>query len=173
MRGGVFDFVAPLPGEPEFAGDACRVADRVEEERDFFGHRGAVRNQRVDIGPAPRSHRQHASVVAERTRGACLRAGLLGTTGKAGDHQHRSFAELPHRVGCEFEHRPIQAHVADGELGRVNADGQPTRAGVDMIEPAASCDHVVPDPAAQRSARGGTGQAEGAGRVRALRYACR
>ena len=67
------------------------------------------------------------------TRGLRLRDGLLRRTGEAGDHRQRPLGPGCRGFRRQFQHRPVQADIADRELRGVNADRQSAGAGVDVI----------------------------------------
>jgi hypothetical protein len=91
---------------------------------------------RDDVVFGGRFHRREAEqpgMIADADRGLCFSDGLLRRTGKAG--HHRQWALGPGFSGFrrQFQHRPVQADIADSELRGVNADRKATRTGVEVI----------------------------------------
>src|SRR5690606_32289111 len=80
-----------------------------------------------------RGEAEQARVIAEPARGPRLGDGLPRRPGEAGDHGQRPVGPGRSRFGGEPEDFPVEARLADGELGGVDADGEPARAGVEII----------------------------------------
>ena len=72
-------------------------------------------------------------MVADATRGLRFRDGLLGRAGEARDHRNWPLGPRGRGLRRQFQHRAVQADVADRELGGVNADGQSAGAGIEII----------------------------------------
>ena len=72
-------------------------------------------------------------MIADAARDLRFRDRLLRRSGEAGDHRQRPLGPGCGRLGGEFQHRPVQADVADRELRGVHADREPAGAGVDVV----------------------------------------
>ncbi len=72
-------------------------------------------------------------MVADATCSLRLRNGLPGRTGEACDHRDWPLGPRSRGLRRQLQHRPVQADVADRELGGVNANGQSTGAGIEII----------------------------------------
>ena len=72
-------------------------------------------------------------MIAERARSPGLGHGLIGAPDRAGDQEERSIRPALRRFHRQLEHRLVEAELADRELGRVDADREPARAGVEVV----------------------------------------
>ena len=72
-------------------------------------------------------------MIADAARHFRLGDGLPGRAGKTCDQRQRTLGPAHRRLRGEFQHRPVQADIADRELRGVDADRKPAGAGVDVI----------------------------------------
>ena len=92
-----------------------------------------MRDQLVLGGALESGERKKPCVIAEAARDMGFLAGLVGAAGEAGNHHLRDVRPLGRGAHRELEHRLIKADVADRELGGVDADREPTGAGVEVV----------------------------------------
>ena len=126
------------PGEaPPEPGRQHPPADRrleVEpDQRDLAGDQAAVLDQRVLRIAAHRAQAQQPRVVAEPGRDPRLGDRLAAAPGEPGDHRDRAVGPARGGLGGERQHRLVEPGLADGELGRMDADGEPAGAGVEVV----------------------------------------
>ena len=108
------------------------------EERHHVGDRAAVREQLRCARARKRPETQETDVVPVGERDLRLGRRLRGRAGEARHHHEGAWmpcAKRADRLRRELEYRPIEAMVrfTDGELRRVDADGEPSRARVDVV----------------------------------------
>ena len=72
-------------------------------------------------------------MIADAARDSRLRDGLLRRAHKACDHRQRTLGPIGRRLRRQFQHRPVEADIADCELGGVDADRKATGAGIDVV----------------------------------------
>ena len=72
-------------------------------------------------------------MIAEIARDLRLLHRLSGAAGEPGDHDRPLARPISGAAHGEFQHRCKQPGLADGELGGMDADGQPARAGIEVV----------------------------------------
>ena len=87
----------------------------------------------VLAGIGKRREAHHPGVIAEAERRVRLGQRLLGPPDEARDADQRPLRPGLRGLGGEPQHRLVEPRVPDGELGGVDADGEPAGAGVDVI----------------------------------------
>jgi hypothetical protein len=122
---------APEIGAEDDASD--RRLQVEADQRDFSRHRLAMRDDLVLGSCLHRREAEQARVVADANSGLRFCNGLLGRARQASDHGERPFAPACCRLRRQFQHRPVQPDVADRELRGVNADGESSGAGIEII----------------------------------------
>ena len=120
--------------------NAARQADAADgglqieaDQRHLARHGAAVRDQLVLAGTSHGAEAQEHGVVAERAGDAGLGLGLRGLADDAGDHHQRAPRPVLRCLGCQLQHRAVEADIADLELRGVHADREPAGAGIDVI----------------------------------------
>ena len=103
------------------------------DERHFARERLRVRDQLVLARALERGERQEPRVIAEPARDLRLAHRLRRAAGKPRNHDRSGARPVGGGAHGELEHRLEQASLADGELGGVDADRQPTGAGVEIV----------------------------------------
>ena len=125
-------------GEPRPEGtrqrDAAHRRLQVEaNQRHLLGDGRAMLDQLVLAGTFQRRQRQQHGVIAQRPRGARFLDGLGRLADRARDHHQRTVGPLTRGLDGELENRAIEPDIADGELGRMHADRQAARTGIDIV----------------------------------------
>ena len=126
------------PGEPppEPGGERPAADRRLEvepDQRDFVGDPAAMRDQLVFRSVPHRGEAEKPGVVAQRDRGLRLGGRLPGGPGETGDHGDGAVGPFLGRRRRELQHGFVEPRLADGELGRVDAHGEPARARVEIV----------------------------------------
>ena len=103
------------------------------DQRNFARDRLRMRDQFVLARALERGEREQPGVIAETARDLRFLDRLRRAAGEPGDHDRRLARPLGGAAHGELEHRREQPGLADGELGGVDADGQPARAGVEVV----------------------------------------
>jgi hypothetical protein len=80
-----------------------------------------------------RCERKEAGVIAEGARDLRLLDRLRRAADEPRDHDLRRARPFGGAAHGELQHRLEQAGLADGELGGVDADREPARAGVEVV----------------------------------------
>ena len=127
-RGDILDFGEASPegvGEGTSAGAGLKIKT---DEREDFGNRAAMGDE-FGVGCVTQcAEAEEDGVVAEVARDGGFGGGLVGATAGARDFDEGRGGVA--QFGCdEFEDGSIEAVIADGKLGGVNADGDAARAG--------------------------------------------
>jgi hypothetical protein len=92
-----------------------------------------VRNQLVFARALERGERKEPGVIAEAARNLRLLDRLRGAADEPRDHDHRLARPFLGAAHGELEHQLEQPRLADSELGGVDADREPARAGVEIV----------------------------------------
>src|SRR5215467_14411505 len=114
--------------------DAADGGLQVEaDEGKFARDRLRVRDELVFARALERSERKEPGVIAEGARELRLLDRLRRAADEPRDHDLRRARPFGAAAHGELQHRLEQAGLADGELGGVDADREPARAGVEII----------------------------------------
>src|SRR5712664_2946320 len=102
-------------------------------QRNLARHRLAMGDDLVFGYGFHRGETEQARVIADAARDLGFRNGLPCRAGEPGDQRQRALGPGRRGLRGQFQHRPVQPDVADGELRGVNADREAPGAGVDII----------------------------------------
>jgi len=103
------------------------------DQRDFGGHRFAMRDDGIHAGILHGGEAEQPGVIAQLHRGLRFLHRLRGLACQSADHDEWTVGpgfRVFHRGG---EHGFVQADLADGELRGMHADRQTARTGIDII----------------------------------------
>jgi hypothetical protein len=92
-----------------------------------------MRNQLVFARTMQRGERQEPGVVTEIARDARFLQGLGGIAAQARNHDCLAALPFPRAAHCVLQHRLVVPRLANGELGRMDADRQSAGTGVEVV----------------------------------------
>ena len=121
---------------PEFARQLDPAHRRLQVEADqrhFLGDRGAMLDQLVLARTLQRRQRQQHGVITERARRSRFLDRLRRLADRARDHDQRPVGPVARRTDGEFEDRPIEPDLADGELRGMDAHRESAGTGVEVV----------------------------------------
>ena len=130
------DIVDRRKTAPEISAEDDAADRRLQiksDQRDFARHRLAMGDDLVLGRGFHRRETEQPGMIADTARDLGFRDGLSCRAGETCDQRQRPLGPGVRGFGGQFQHRPVQADVADRKLRGVDADRETAGAGVDVI----------------------------------------
>src|SRR5581483_7699633 len=141
------DDIADLGKAPPEIGAEDHTADRglqIEaDQRNFLRYISAMRDDLVLAGRFHRGEAEQPGVIADAARGPGFAHRLSRRAREAGDQRQRALCPVRCRLGRKLQYGPVKTDIADCELRGVDADREPTGAGIDVVTRQRALMHMI------------------------------